>query len=125
MAWVTFTDYKSKYLLGRTAVFDKDTFPYWEKQACTTINVNKVTLGKEEITENLRDCVCEVAEYLFTRSKANQLGSVKSFSNDGYSETFTDDRKTPLQEQTEIRGIVYKYLANTELHNSFVFSGVR
>jgi hypothetical protein len=70
------------------------------------------------------ECVCEMAEYLYIREKANKLGTIKSFSNDGKSATYTDQSKSASEEHIEKREIVVRHFRNTKHHNDFVFVGV-
>jgi len=121
--WVDAEYYETEYLLGRQPAIPLSEFVYWEQAARVEINRNKVEIV--EAPDELKQCVCEVAEALHEQSKASSLDRVKSFSNDGYSVAYAADSKTPDDLARTIRAIVAKHLAGTELHNQFVFAGVR
>ena len=119
--WADVQYYIGGYLLGRQPAIPTAEFAYWEKAARTLINRRNVTL--EEIPDALKMCVCEVAEALFRQNQAPKAGDLKSESNGGYSWTAQEAQKAE-DFDTAIRGIVSKHLAFTELHNSFIYSGV-
>jgi len=122
MAWVDYEFYLAEYRQNAQPVIPEAEFLYLEKQARS--NVNKKHVALEEVPDYLKECVCEVAEYLYRRNEANSADAIKSYSNDGYSETYVDQKKTPSEERAEIREIIFRHLSGTELHNSFVFAGV-
>jgi len=113
--WVDVKWYKNKYLLGRQPTLPLLEFAYWENQARSEININNVDIKMRNAPDYLKKCVCEVAEYLYHR-KVNNLDNVTGFSNDGYSVSQNSKDKT--------REIIVRHLSGTELHNSFIFSGV-
>ena len=120
--WVDFQYYNEAYLLGRSPTIPESEFLYWEKQAQSKINRNNAEI--EDAPGPLKECVCEVAEYIYSRAQANSPETVKSFSNDGYSESYADQSKTTVEEQADIWEIIARHLSGTELHNDFVFSGI-
>jgi len=120
--WVDFEWYEEHYLLGRQPKVPPADFSYWERQARYTINRKKVDIVTAP--DCLKECTCEVAEYLYDQSEANKPGAIKSFSNDGYSETYVDRIKTAKEQFTDIREIIVRHLSDTALHNDFVYSGV-
>ena len=58
--------YEKEYLLGKEPVIAEGNYLYYEKQA--RAEVDKITFnrcrGLDEIPEEVKDCVCDVAEYL-------------------------------------------------------------
>lgn len=63
------------------------------------------------IPEELNRCTFELIAYLSKNTSNGSVSSVKSFGNDGYSITYTDDKTASQQ----IYDIIYTYLANTGL----------
>jgi len=114
--------YETEYLIGRQPLIPSSDFAYWEKAARSEIN--KKNLALDDPPDNLKQCVCEIAEVLYTQAQASSLDRVKSFNNDGYSVTYSADSKTQNELAKTICGIVFKHLAGTNLHNLFVFAGV-
>jgi len=111
--WVDYNWYKTEYLLGRQPTLPELGYEFWEKKARQAINPKSIVL--EFIPDYLKECTCELAEHLFYRA-VNNLDSITSFSNDGYSET--------RQNKDRTRDIISYHLSDTELHNCFVFVGV-
>jgi len=127
--------YKNEYLLGRAPVIPEGLFAFWEREAIVEIDHRRVLSGIDDAPDYLKNCVCEVAEFLYSRDKATratdgeQQGPVSSFSNDGYSVHYVDVDKTlreltPFGVSEAIRSIVAKWLFGTEYHNAIVFRGV-
>lgn len=84
--------YLDQYLSGRKAVVPIAEFVYYERRAeaeLSALTMRKIE--RTEITNNIKNCVCEVMEYLFN---LDQRGDIKSENNDGYSVTFTDETKS-------------------------------
>lgn len=63
--------------------------------------------------EALRDCVCNMAEYLFAAESTAQGTGVTSVSNDGYSESY--QAVTPAQVEENLRSIAFQWLSGTGL----------
>lgn len=119
--WIDWNYYIANYRQGMKPVIPETEFKFWEKQARQQINRKNIEL--ETIPENLKDCTCEVAEYLYESEKANS-DTLKSFSNDGYSESYADRSVSSSKMAADIRAIISNWLSNTELHNDFIFTGV-
>ena len=121
MEWVNWDFYKETYRMNTAAVIPETVFPLWEKKARQKINHRHIEF--ETVPEVIKECVCEVAEYLYNRDKANDPSAIKSYSNDGYSETYVDPRKSVKEELIEIREIIHTHLSDTDYHNDFIYSG--
>ena len=123
--WVDFDNYTEIYLLGRKPTIPKTEFPFWSRKAETEVNWRKIEL--DDIPEFLVNCICEVAELLYIQwlvSGAETGGQViKSFSNDGYSETYGSTVLSKSALKTAISDIIFSNISNTYLHNQFVFRG--
>ena len=123
MAWVDWQFYKTEYRMNMNTAIPESDFPFWEKQARSKIN--RIHIELVDVPEYLKECTCEVAEYLYQRNEANNPDNIKSFSNDGYSETYVDQSKTQLEEHIGNREIITRHLSGTELHNDFIFTGAQ
>lgn len=113
--------YTNDWLLGRAAVISIKEFPFWERKARERINWRKVELA--EVPEYLANCTCEVAEALFLASERQFMGMTPSQSVGQFSKGATVLQPQSQSIESEIQGIVQKWLVNTSLHNTFVFRG--
>ena len=125
--------YLSKYLLGREPAVPEADFQFWEKQARAEVDAYTYGRLKEDaslITDEVKDCVCAVAELLCKSSSLAEAslqegaaGPLASYSNDGQSATYnlTESIYTESGKRKEIRRLVYQYLGATGL----LYAGVR
>ena len=128
--YASYNYYESGYLMGRDPKLSEDEFPLWEKQAERVLNqytFSRLVSNFGLITDEVKDCTCELAELLYQADKsaqqaAAQGGVLQSYSNDGESGTFDLSQSTFTEEgkQKKIREIIYRYLGNTGL----LYSGV-
>lgn len=127
---IMYADYQyyiSGYLLGKSPSVPKDMFPYWEKQA--RIQIDRYTYGRVSVdlslvSEKVKDCTCELAEFLYQADSVVQqgieegaAGPVASYSNDGQSASFDLSRSAYTEEgkSKKIKEIIYRHLSNTGL----------
>lgn len=99
MAWVDLEYYKEKYLFGDAPLIPDKSFPRWINEAEIFINWRKVTV--ENPTDKLKNCVCEVAEYLY-KNKDNPN----------------------VVTEADIYPIKSKHLSMTEYHGDFIYRGI-
>ena len=120
--WADYEYYITTYRLGAPGVIPEELWPFWEKQARETINRKKV----EVVTppECLKDCACAVAEILYEANEAPKPGELISESNAGYSWKAQEARSGNAI-KSDVKATVNRYLSGTQLHNDFVFGGVR
>ena len=128
--YTSYNYYESGYLMGRDPKLSEDEFPLWEKQAERVLNqytFSRLVSNFGLITDEVKDCTCELAELLYQADKsaqqaAEQGGVLQSYSNDGEAGTFDLSQSTFTEEgkQKKIREIIYRYLGNTGL----LYSGV-
>ena len=128
--YASYNYYESGYLMGRDPKLSEDEFPLWEKQAERVLNqytFSRLVSNFGLITDEVKDCTCELAELLYQADKsaqqaAEQGGVLQSYSTDGESGTFDLSQSTFTEEgkQKKIREIIYRYLGNTGL----LYSGV-
>ena len=123
--YTSYNSYESGYLMGRDPKLSEDEFPLWEKQAERVLNqytFSRLASNFGLITDDVKDCACELAELLYqadksTQQAAEQGGILQSYSNDGESGTFDVSQSTFTEEgkAKKTREIVYRYLGNTGL----------
>ena len=123
--YASYNYYESGYLMGRDPKLSEDEFPLWEKQAERVLNqytFSRLVSNFGLITDEVKDCTCELAELLYQADKsaqqaAEQGGVLQSYSNDGESGTFDVSQSTFTEEgkAKKTREIVYRYLGNTGL----------
>lgn len=123
--YASYNYYESGYLMGRDPKLSEDEFPLWEKQAERVLNqytFSRLVSNFGLITDDVKDCVCELAELLYQADKsaqqaAEQGGVLQSYSNDGESGTFDLSQSTFTEEgkAKKTREIIYRYLGNTGL----------
>lgn len=123
--YASYNYYESGYLMGRDPKLSEDEFPLWEKQAERVLNqytFSRLVSNFGLITDEVKDCTCELAELLYqadksTQQAAEQGGILQSYSNDGESGTFDVSQSTFTEEgkAKKTREIVYRYLGNTGL----------
>ena len=135
MAFAVLADYTA-YRSGSTKVMSDTEFPYYEKQAewelgrqtggllpsVTVVGTVASIIVHDQtyalVLADLKGCLCEIAEYLFTYDKAfNQAlgGLLASYANDGQSGSFNNAGITDAAKAQQIRGIAKKYLSGTIL----------
>lgn len=122
-----------KYLLGRIPVVPLKEFQYWENQADKEIDMHtyrRLSGHTELVTNEVKDCACELAELLFQAHSVSQqamqqggAGLLASYSNDGESGTFDLSQSAYTEEgkARKVKEIIYKYLGHTGL----LYAGVR
>ena len=125
MAYVTRDYYISGYLQGRSPAVPDTDFPFWEKQAERIIDsctFDRIKANISLLTEDVKDCTCEIAELLYRADKASQSassygGPLSSYSNDGESGTIDLSRSVYTEEgkRNKCREIICRYLGNTPL----------
>ena len=123
--YVNYGYYESKYLLGREPTVPEDDFMFWEKQTERVLNQHtfgRLTADTELLTDEVKDCACELAELLYQADKSAQQavaqgGVLQSYSNDGESGTFDLSQSTFTEEgkAKKIGEIIHRYLGNTGL----------
>lgn len=126
--YVDSTYYAKEYLAGcKEPIIPDESFRYWERQA--EKEINKFTYGRiiahsELISDNVKDCVCEIAELLYRADNVAEqaleqggAGLLSSYNNDGESGTFDLSQSVYTEEgkAKKISDIIHKHLAYTGL----------
>lgn len=108
MKYLTFDDYIS--MGGTLTDTEFNRFEFRAEQL-----IGNETQGRlknaDEIPETVKRCMFELVTYLSKSAQNGDNSAVASFSNDGYSVTYAE-QKTAAQ---QIRDIIYDYLADTDL----------
>ena len=119
MAIVDATYYTGTYRAGSTAVIGATEFSFYEKKA--ERELGRQTFGRlstAAITDEIRDCICEIAEYLYQCEQAYSSahgGVLTSYSNDGDSGSIDKSMFAEENRPKKIRSIVKSYLAGSDL----------
>ena len=125
MAWVDWNFYIEIYLMSDNPAIPEHSFPRWASKAQDVISAQNMS-GAELLdpSEVLKRLTCELAELLYQNAQAPKPGDVKSESNAGYSYTL-ETAKATSDTNAEVQRLISKRLAFTELHNLFVYRGVK
>lgn len=125
MQYADYEYYVSGYLLGRSPAVPDEDFLFFEKQAEKVLNqhtFSRLVADCKLITDDVRDCTCELTELLYQADKAiqqatEQGGVLQSYSNDGESGTFDLSQSiyTEAGKKKKTREIINRYLGNTGL----------
>ena len=106
--YLTYDEYVSYG--GKLSNADFDRFCF--RAEC---EINNATLSRckelEKVPDEVKRCMYELIIYLSKNSQNGSVSAIASFSNDGYSVSYTD--KKTAQEQ--ISELIYTYLAETDL----------
>jgi len=84
-----------------------EIFDLWEKRAVMQINQYTARDISKELDDDVKMCICEVAEFLYEASKRS---GIESENNDGYSVKFQN-----YQNEKRILGIVKMWLSGSDL----------
>lgn len=114
MTYATYDYYTNDYF-GTTLT--EQEFPKYARRA--SAEMDHVTFGRlsklsaDEITDAIRDCMCDVAERMHHFETATG-SDIASENNDGYSISYRDTGNTDTQKH-EIHATIRTYLAVTGL----------
>lgn len=114
--YAEFTDYENIFLLGREAIIPEASFPFYSRRASMILNWKKIEVEKP-YPDYLIECTCAVAELLW--SGENEV-EITSQSIGSFSQGIANQN---LSVNDKIRMERLGYLANTDLHEDFVFRG--
>lgn len=121
MTYATYAYYVGTY--GGNSIPESE-FPKYAKKA--SAEIDHVTFGRlkrktdDEIPDEVRDAVCDVAERMHKISTIEEEGNYASENNDGYSVSYRDIGDS-ISQQRDIHTTIRTYLAVTGL----MFRGVR
>ena len=117
--------YETTDLMGRKPKIQEEDFQFWEKQAERVLNqytFSRLTSDFGLITDDVKDCTCELLELLYqanksTQQAAEQGGVLQSYSNDGESGTFDLSQSIFTEEgkARKTKEIIHRYLGDTGL----------
>ena len=131
-AIVSAADYVT-WRTGSTAVLTSAQFPFYETKAEAELGrqtfgllasvvivgtAATIVIDDETITltlANIKNCICEIAEFLYQHEQRTSGGIMTSFSNDGQSASFDTTALTENGKMNFIRSIAQRYLSGTVL----------
>lgn len=122
--------YTEYFLQGSQPLIPLEEFNRWAEKASNRIDENNML--DEEIIEGIDDrtweqlqfATAEIAEIFYKDMQSRSLDAVRSYSNQGLSKTYADQTVKPEEMEKNIRGIINRRLAGTELHNLVVYKGI-
>lgn len=124
--YADYTYYKEEYLCGKTAQVSEEEFLFLEKKARKEIDLHTFNRlkNKNEIPEEVKDCVCAIAEVLYQASKVSEnaaaqglAGPLVQWNNDGNSGSVDLSQSVYSEsgKKAEIKRLVETYLTHTGL----------
>ena len=101
MEYADYEYYVESYLLGRQPDIPESTFRYYEKQA--EKEIDRVTFDRAkrmETPKEVKDCVCDVADLINSRTvrRSDASGPLASYGNDGETGTYDLSRSVYTEE---------------------------
>lgn len=114
--YANFEFYSTTYLLGKEAVLDAASFPFYAMAA--TREILRYTGGQPpdaEDTDRLRYCCCAVAELLYTAAQEKSSGAVSSEAVGAWSVQYESAEASQKALRGRIREAVYAWLSDTGL----------
>lgn len=108
--------YTESYLLGRAAVIST-AFPYYARMASMEIKSRTFdNIDENNIPDEVKDCACEIAEYLYHAEGTKRADGIKSESVGEYSVTYDTTGATSEEVKRQaIMSICRKWLSDTGL----------
>lgn len=127
--YVTIDYYLNNFLGNRDPVIPDTEFKYWEKQASRELDhvtFDRLKDNPNLVSDEVRDCMCELAEYLYQQDQYTRIesedgtkGQLASYSNDGESASYDLSGQKDLYSASakgpKIYNIISKYLSRTGL----------
>lgn len=113
MPYATFDNY-TKDFYGD--LIPQESFSKFEYKA--RIELDRFTFGRLKETkilpDEVRSCICELAEYLFKEDRKPRTNGISSETTDGYSVTYQTEKAISVISK-DLYQIALKHLANTGL----------
>ena len=115
------TYYTNIYLSGRAAVITT-AFDYYARCATQTIQrYIGAGIDEDKISDEVRNCCCELAEACYRDDVAENNHGIASESVGGWSRSYESSDARKAADDRLTRDIVYKWLSGTGL----LYRGVR
>ena len=105
---VSFEFYFNVFCGGREGIITAEKFERYVMSAERLLGSYIATDVPEKFSEDVKLCLCEIAEKLFRKG---ETGDIRSESVDGYSVTFADKADS----QWEIRNVILQRLGKSGL----------
>ncbi|HAG04042.1 MAG TPA: hypothetical protein DCG28_01265 [Lachnospiraceae bacterium] len=109
--------YYTNYLVssnGMPSIFF-DEFDHWGNKASSYINLYTHGNIGEEIPDEVKKCCCELAELLYKYEHTPAISGVTSEKVGDISKTYDNSETAVKSLSTQIKNIIYTWLANTGL----------
>lgn len=113
-SYTTVEYYTNNYLMGREAVIDTASFPFYARKA--TRIIKNYTFGNvNELIDEVQLCCCELAELFYKEEKEGYDDKVQSEKKGEWSISYVAGKDAKALKQNEVRDIIYNWLAPTGL----------
>ncbi len=116
--WVDHNYYLNSYLGARAFSSGAEMIPcadftYLERRA--QMLVHRYTGDVEEITDELRDCVCAVIELLSAEGGIESISGIAAEKTGDLSITYESAASRIAARESSVREVIYNYLSGTGL----------
>lgn len=116
--WVDHNYYLNSYLSARAFASGAEMIPcadftYLERRARTA--VRRYTGDVDEITDELRDCVCAVMELFAAEGDHESLSGIAAERTGDLSITYESAAARIAARESAVRKVIYNYLSGTGL----------
>lgn len=108
MQYLTFDDYSS--MGGTLTNMEFNRFEFRSERLIDNLTQERLK-NADVIPLVVKRCMFELVTYLSKAAQNGDISAVSSFSNDGYSVTYAEQKSAAHQ----IYDIIYDYLADTDL----------
>ena len=115
-SYTTVEYYTDNYLMGREAVIDTASFPFYALKA--TRIINQYTFGnidESNLIDEVRMCCCEIAESIYNTEQQERPKGIQSEKVGEYSITYEKDTDIDAQKYSALKSIIYNWLSDTGL----------
>ncbi len=115
-SYTTVEYYTDNYLMGREAVIDTASFPFYALKA--TRIINQYTFGnidESNLIDEVQMCCCEIAEFIYNTEQQERPKGIQSEKVGEYSITYEKDTDIDAQKYSALKSIIYNWLSDTGL----------
>lgn len=114
MQYAEYGFYLNDYLKGREAALNKSDFDFYAVKATKVIE--QYTFGRvETVTDDVKNCCCELAECLQSEHSADNQSGKTSESVGSYSVSYASATDRHRESQQEYSRILHLWLGDTGL----------
>lgn len=114
MQYAEYGFYLNDYLKGREAALNKSDFDFYAVKATKVIE--QYTFGRvETVTDDVKNCCCELAENMQAEAKTSERSGVTSEKVGDYSVSYASATDRHRESQQEYSRILHLWLGDTGL----------